>query len=173
MTHHRPLLLAMVAVCTLFLGGCALGDWMRDPVSSDDLVAAQNAHASALVALEEAREIATRLDAEKAAKLIASAEHAVQISAEAVKRVEDDGSPRWLAIFGTVATIVAGVAGGRAASVAGTLKRVVDGVQSARRALPDEHRKKVDKLLGTKQLPADAARIQAIKVKAHMESATA
>lgn len=172
MNHRRPLILATLAVCAMFLGGCALGDWLRAPMSSDDLVAAQNAHASALVALEEAREFAKRLDAEKAAKLIADMERYVEVSAEAVKRVEDDGSPRWLALLGTVATVVAGVAGGRAASIAGTLRRVVDGVQTARRALPDEQRKKVDKILGVKQLPADVARIQAIKVKCHMESAT-
>jgi hypothetical protein len=154
------------------LGGCALGDWLRAPVTSDDLVAAQELHQDAVEALAQARILADRLDADKAAELIAHAERAVDVAASAVDKVEADGTPRWLGLLGAAATIVAGLATGRAASIAGTLVRVVSGVQAARRALPTEQRKIVDSLLGSKQLKPDVDRIQAIKVKRELESAT-
>lgn len=171
--HRRPLLLAsLVALVCVALGGCALGDWLRAPVTSDDLVAAQQLHQDAVEALAAARILAERLDADKAAAIIAQAERAVDVAASAVEKVKDDGTPRWLGLLGAAATIVAGLATGRAASIAGTLGRVVSGVQAARRALTTDQRKVLDGMLGSKQLKKDEDRVKAIKVRRELESAT-
>jgi hypothetical protein len=198
--HHpnpRPFLLlaALAMLATVLLGGCAWIDWAREPLTTADIAAAQEAHAeaeqalveirdAAALALAEAKALAQRLDADQATTLIerverdaarhiATGERAVAATGSALANVKDDGTPRWLAGLSVLLSIVAGVAGGRAASVARTLGSVVDGVQRARRALAPDQRGLVDESLLLSTDARDRARIAALKSARKLESVTA
>ena len=162
----------LILVCLLALGGCAAGDWLRAPVSSADLAAARRAHTQAVAALNAAQSLAERLDADRAAALIAQAQAAVDATAQAVAAVESDGSPRWLAGLGVVLTIVAAAAGGKAAVVAGTLSSIVEGIQRHRSTLTKDQRKLLDDSLLSSTDDADRARIRKVKKSLQLDSVT-
>jgi hypothetical protein len=171
--HRRALLFAaLVVLAVAALSGCAAGDWLREPVSSADLAAAQQAHTQAVTALNAAQSLAERLDADQAAALIAQAQAAVDATAQAVAAVESDGAPRWLAGLGVVLTIVAAAAGGKAAVVAGTLSSIVEGIQRGRRVLTKDQRELLDNSLLNSTDDADRARVRKIKKALQLDSVT-
>lgn len=150
----RKLLLPLLLLSTLGLSGCAFMDFMRGAPPAATIERVERSVA-------EGKELYAEL---VQAGLLKDAEEVKLAIAEGEKFLEDSkGRPWWSIILNGILIATSTLAGGKVALVAGTLRRVVAGVEEFRDSTDPQVKDDLTALLTKHQLGRDAATITKIK----------
>ena len=141
----------------LCVGGCAAWDALTRPVPQEQIQNMEN-----IVA--ELQQMGEEIGMEKVADELEKAE------AMLAEWKKNPGAPLWLQIVTGVLGVVSVVTGGKAALIAGTAGRIIEGVQKARRRLPPEMDRIVLDELQEITVERDAKFVNKVKEKRNLAS---